>query len=87
MFQHTAARRRLPHGRQHGFVDQQFQHTAARRRLQTLITILLLNLMFQHTAARRRLLNAVLVKPIAVLVSTHSRPKAAAIKSLSLIRR
>ena len=35
--------------------------------------------LFQHTAARRRLLEALLKKSSALKVSTHSRPKAAAL--------
>ena len=34
--------------------------------------------MFQHTAARRRLLDTVGVPMLMLIVSTHSRPKAAA---------
>ena len=33
---------------------------------------------FQHTAARRRLLSGAKIIPLLYLVSTHSRPKAAA---------
>ena len=59
-------------------VDSLFQHTAARRRLQNgLISISKADL-FQHTAARRRLLMAVLFTLMIWVVSTHSRPKAAA---------
>ena len=57
-----------------------FQHTAARRRLRKLQINLSLSLGFQHTAARRRLQNIYLVGfPYRFLVSTHSRPKAAAL--------
>ena len=54
-----------------------FQHTAARRRLSGKIKITLKTVVFQHTAARRRLTWANTDLPPAVVVSTHSRPKAA----------
>ena len=77
MFQHTAARRRL--GLLHLVVvlTLQFQHTAARRRLAILANMILDAIMFQHTAARRRLGENVLYTYDFLLVSTHSRPKAA----------
>ena len=57
-----------------------FQHTAARRRLLSLKLSVFQTARFQHTAARRRLLpgceNLIEIR----LVSTHSRPKAAAAK-------
>ena len=34
-------------------------------------------LLFQHTAARRRLITDLVFKSIGLIVSTHSRPKAA----------
>ena len=55
-----------------------FQHTAARRRLRRRVYARACWWWFQHTAARRRLLSA---RPILIksdIVSTHSRPKAAA---------
>ena len=78
MFQHTAARRRLQLEIKLVLGLNLFQHTAARRRLQNgLISISKADL-FQHTAARRRLLMAVLFTLMIWVVSTHSRPKAAA---------
>ena len=56
-----------------------FQHTAARRRLPLHSFTKSLVLGFQHTAARRRLRDSNAVLKIGVVVSTHSRPKAAAI--------
>ncbi len=57
---------------------QWFQHTAARRRLLLIFTVKFLIRWFQHTAARRRLLLSSMLLPPPPLVSTHSRPKAAA---------
>ena len=54
-----------------------FQHTAARRRLIWLSIKWLRTVKFQHTAARRRLLSKSDKWQRVVLVSTHSRPKAA----------
>ena len=59
-------------------LQQQFQHTAARRRLRQHQDVLDLRAEFQHTAARRRLLNARGIGLFTSVVSTHSRPKAAA---------
>ena len=67
-----------------------FQHTAARRRLAYKgIENLLANFKFQHTAARRRLVNHDWDDQIGVVVSTHSRPKAAGIAlcGVPLLRR
>ena len=55
-----------------------FQHTAARRRLQLHFLSPNLDNKFQHTAARRRLPLQKYLLVVAYLVSTHSRPKAAA---------
>ena len=56
MFQHTAARRRLPKYRKsHVAPPFKFQHTAARRRLQVEYIDASDFYEFQHTAARRRL--------------------------------
>ena len=55
MFQHTAARRRLPKNGGIFNMELEFQHTAARRRLLVAPLALIHFLMFQHTAARRRL--------------------------------
>ena len=55
-----------------------FQHTAARRRLQLHFLSPNLDNKFQHTAARRRLPLHVKCKSGDKVVSTHSRPKAAA---------
>ncbi len=55
-----------------------FQHTAARRRLPSKYRKTKKMMMFQHTAARRRLpMRKHSQRPPSV-VSTHSRPKAAA---------
>ena len=57
-----------------------FQHTAARRRLRPKYAVELQLLdEFQHTAARRRLLPFNEDPVTFTIVSTHSRPKAAAI--------
>ena len=55
-----------------------FQHTAARRRLRRAGVFSRANFWFQHTAARRRLLLRPMKPQMDPLVSTHSRPKAAA---------
>ena len=55
-----------------------FQHTAARRRLRAIGRRIGRAQMFQHTAARRRLLAVVRLGAKRDIVSTHSRPKAAA---------
>ena len=57
----------------------EFQHTAARRRLRPVLADCELLPMFQHTAARRRLRLQKRLRAGEILVSTHSRPKAAAI--------
>ena len=77
-FQHTAARRRLLKSWKHCTRQPLFQHTAARRRLLKLNGPLNGGLMFQHTAARRRLQQHFPRDYQKILVSTHSRPKAAA---------
>ena len=56
-----------------------FQHTAARRRLLPASVVRLRYNKFQHTAARRRLLFIWHHIVIGSEVSTHSRPKAAAV--------
>ena len=56
-----------------------FQHTAARRRLLDFVHWLEVWQLFQHTAARRRLPSLVLKQLPFWIVSTHSRPKAAAV--------
>ena len=55
MFQHTAARRRLPVLSKRPCASRSFQHTAARRRLPRCCARRLAAASFQHTAARRRL--------------------------------
>ena len=62
-----------------------FQHTAARRRLRTTVSWAAGRPRFQHTAARRRLLAWLSSMGRAVVVSTHSRPKAAAVAFNSYI--
>ena len=60
-----------------GINKKTFQHTAARRRLVTRFFFRSTFQQFQHTAARRRLgVNGFLFF-VDILVSTHSRPKAA----------
>ena len=56
-----------------------FQHTAARRRLRICQKMKSTICEFQHTAARRRLLQHCNPYRSAQSVSTHSRPKAAAV--------
>ena len=60
-----------------GMQSRGFQHTAARRRLGKVCKRPAGAFMFQHTAARRRLVFLVSVIVGGVVVSTHSRPKAA----------
>ena len=85
MFQHTAARRRLQNEQYSDGVRWLFQHTAARRRLPAYTVHLIAPLAkFQHTAARRRLLLKLIYFYKDRLVSTHSRPKAAAIGATSV---
>ena len=54
-----------------------FQHTAARRRLGFFCLDFFFDHSFQHTAARRRLEVKLFKSHSVVMVSTHSRPKAA----------
>ena len=56
VFQHTAARRRLPRTVKSLLEIAPFQHTAARRRLLGKFGFTAQAVWFQHTAARRRLL-------------------------------
>ena len=78
LFQHTAARRRLPLAifsyRRHQNVSTHSRPKAAAQEKRKN----LLKCVFQHTAARRRLPCNVCVRGRAFGVSTHSRPKAAA---------
>ena len=62
-----------------------FQHTAARRRLHRCSFRFLQDQKFQHTAARRRLLHCKFFFISFNIVSTHSRPKAAAFKNKNFI--
>ena len=55
-----------------------FQHTATRRWLRCINKLFTAWIMFQHTAARRRLPKNSLSTDAIIVVSTHSRPKAAA---------
>ena len=77
MFQHTAARRRLEFEYLSFGIKLEFQHTAARRRLVHMAPVLEQDIQFQHTAARRRLVVYPTPDYEPILVSTHSRPKAA----------
>ena len=54
-----------------------FQHTAARRRLDPTHAVHGMVFRFQHTAARRRLVDFFGEFVHSLMVSTHSRPKAA----------
>ena len=56
----------------------EFQHSAARRRLQLLLGKVKTADLFQHSAARRRLRHDAQPVRVLLLVSTLSRPKAAA---------
>ena len=56
-----------------------FQHTAARRRLPAFKASDTRSMTFQHTAARRRLRENMDDMTMHEWVSTHSRPKAAAL--------
>ena len=76
-FQHTAARRRLDKNLEKQCFKRGFQHTAARRRLGPENANCLFDPRFQHTAARRRLANKFITRYNTIIVSTHSRPKAA----------
>ena len=78
MFQHTAARRRLVSPDNNKSQYSWFQHTAARRRLLFAKQAVSLCAQFQHTAARRRLFLLSGYVDVENVVSTHSRPKAAA---------
>ena len=80
-FQHTAARRRLPEFKASFIGGLEFQHTAARRRLPNIPVAPARFELFQHTAARRRLHVECGACFVAHVVSTHSRPKAAARKA------
>ena len=62
-----------------------FQLTAARRRLLICAVWGLRNLPFQLTAARRRLQILAVLKSNIQTVSTHSRPKAAALKESEIV--
>ena len=77
-FQHTAARRRLRKPCPCPPSPPRFQHTAARRRLRQPNPQQYERDQFQHTAARRRLPDHTVIVTGPDLVSTHSRPKAAA---------
>ena len=61
-----------------------FQHTAARRRLGRLTRLGRVAVQFQHTAARRRLVAGNNSLKLLFWVSTHSRPKAAGVKSAAV---
>ena len=78
VFQHTAARRRLQLAAGKYNAISLFQHTAARRRLLLFQPSQAAVVLFQHTAARRRLHTNHQETASNQIVSTHSRPKAAA---------
>ena len=63
-----------------------FQHTAARRRLRIRFGVANPSIQFQHTAARRRLQTMFYKIDAHIVVSTHSRPKAAALCHAVAIR-
>ena len=83
-FQHTAARRRLLRSISAKAAINTFQHTAARRRLHGQRKMTISDCGFQHTAARRRLLMFSNNIEQLITVSTHSRPKAAALRTNKL---
>ena len=62
-----------------------FQHTAARRRLVDAFVSVVTQELFQHTAARRRLGFCACCTSAVVIVSTHSRPKAAGSRTAILV--
>ena len=79
MFQHTAARRRLPKFCHHQIVTQAgFNTQPLEGGCLDKIYDCATGDMFQHTAARRRLRNQMQSMRLLLCVSTHSRPKAAA---------
>ena len=78
MFQHTATRRWLQSNDASLADIMAFQHTATRRRLPKVCFIRIFAISFQHTAARRRLRGKANKHLGKAMVSTHSRPKAAA---------
>ena len=85
MFQHTAARRRLEFQTAYQTKRSKFQHTAARRRLVENQSNTQPMKVFQHTAARRRLVTANGSGIARLIVSTHSRPKAAGLSLNSIL--
>ena len=79
MFQHTAARRRLPTARNDGFITLDVSTHSRPKAAACELKVEDDEVeVFQHTAARRRLRAPKLAAEEIQVVSTHSRPKAAA---------
>ena len=86
MFQHTAARRRLPMKVSNGAaVGASFNTQPRGGGCAMLLATLNTPDKFQHTAARRRLLSADRINGENHAVSTHSRAEAAALVSLRVL--
>ncbi len=77
-FQHTAARRRLLKSCVGNFGTPTFQHTAARRRLLLTYLLILFQVSSFNTQPPEGGCNFLTYSLGPTLVSTHSRPKAAA---------
>ena len=77
MFQHTAARRRLAANRPKPKLRKSFNTQPPEGGWFAASAVCVLYGLFQHTAARRRLDTEFVVQYSELLVSTHSRPKAA----------
>ena len=79
MFQHTAARRRLPKNLNFyiRLIDVS-THSRAEAAARCIESILANQYKFQHTAARRRLQEPKTILYVPTCVSTHSRAEAAA---------
>ena len=81
MFQHTAARRRLPFFTCHLLNQYSFNTQPPEGGWLHLRFMAFRTNRFQHTAARRRLIGKTNLGVRRMLVSTHSRPKAAALET------
>ena len=78
MFQHTAARRRLPAKKILELLNQAFQHTAARRRLLSLFKSGDVDFYVSTHSRPKAAATSKTTISKGIIVSTHSRPKAAA---------
>ena len=76
-FQHTAARRRLDVSTASIFANTLFQHTAARRRLGFVVNMMTFLSCFNTQPPEGGWLGLELSLELSLVVSTHSRPKAA----------